>query len=341
LKQAYADTIIMIYNLGLKHVPERALTYWLLKAYAYEVYYDDKDMEAMHAYEQALALDYKGIDFAYIDRLGLLYRKYMDEKPEFKEKALNLYQRVVNEDPSNQIAAERLKGLVSDPRELVQLYEKLLVNDPENIEYIWGAARASIQAEQLVNAERFLQRLIKKDSRNATYWNELAKVQQRQRKFKEAIESYERALALNAALKENLLNISICYREMGNYSQARTFAQRAAASERGWGRPYIEIGEIYKAAVEDCIRNTKGGDWGKLDINDKLVYRLAQEAYARAKAVEPGIANEADRLSRELASLVPAREDYFFHRSRILNGKMAIQGPCYAWIKDEVTVPAL
>jgi tetratricopeptide (TPR) repeat protein len=340
-KRAYADSMLIVYDLGIEHVPDRAPGYWLSKAYALENYYEDRELDAIAAYEKALELDYKGTDFAYVDRLGLLYLRHVEENVEFKEKALNLYQRVVNEDPANQAAADRLKGLVSDPRELVALYEKLLANDPENIEYIWGAARASIQSEQYAVAERYLQRLIKKDGKNATYWNELAKVQQRQRKFRDAIDSYEKALSFNAALKENFLNISICYREMKNYPQARTYAQRAAASERGWGRPYIEIAEIYKVAVEDCIVNSKGGDWSKLDINDKLVYRLAQESYSRARQVEPGIANEADRLSRDLTTLVPAREDYFFHRSRVQNGKMAIQSPCYEWIKDEVTVPTL
>jgi hypothetical protein len=76
-----------------------------------------------------------------------------------------------------------------------------------------------------------------------------------------------------------------------------------------------------------------------LDINDKLVYKLAQELYARAKQVEPGIANEATQLSNALSTLVPTNEDYFFYRSNIQNGKMAIQGKCYDWIKELVTVP--
>jgi tetratricopeptide (TPR) repeat protein len=338
-KQLFADTLLMIYDAGIQHVPERAATYLLQKAYALENYYAKRDLEAIAAYEKALELDFKGIDFAYIDRLGLLYKNNSEANPAFKEKALRLYQRVLDNDPTNQTAVERMRSLVSDPKELVAVYDKLLASDPENIEYLWNAARASLLAEQYGTAERHLLKLIKKVPNNPTYWNELAKTQQRQRKFKEAIDSYERALKLNSALKENFLNISICYREMKNYTQARTYAQRAAASDKGWGRPYIEIAEIYKAAVEACVTETKGGDWSKLDINDKLVYKLAQELYARAKQVEPGIANEATQLSNALSTLVPTNEDYFFYRSNIQNGKMAIQGKCYDWIKELVTVP--
>lgn len=341
-KKAYADTLIMVYDLGIKHVPDRAATHWLQKAYALENYYDGThDLEAIPAYEKAIELDFKGIDFAYIDRLGQLYKKHSETNPAFKEKALNLYQRSLDADPANQVAAERIRTLVSDPRELIEVYEKLLATEPENIEYIWNAARVNTLAEQYPAAERHLLKLVKKAPTNPTYWNELAKTQQRQRKFKEAIDSYERALKLNQALKENWLNISVCYREMKNFTQAREYARRAALSDKGWGRPYIEMGEIYKAAVENCIMETKGGDWAKLDINDKLVYKLAQESYARARQVEPGIANEATQLSNALSTLVPSKEDYFFYRSSIQSGKMAIQGRCYEWVKESVTVPAL
>ncbi|HEX9829091.1 MAG TPA: tetratricopeptide repeat protein [Bacteroidota bacterium] len=341
-KKAYVDTLLMVHDLGIQHAPDRAVSHWLQKAYALENYYEGtRDMDAIAAYEKTLELDFKGTDFAYGDRLGLLYKKHAESNPAFKEKALNLYQKYIDADNSNQVAADRMRTLVSDPKELIAVYEKLLASDAENIEYIWGAARANMTAEQFAGAERHLRTLTQKAADNATYWNELAKALQRQRKFKEAIDSYDRALKLNASLKENFLNISVCYREMKNYDQARSYTQRAATSDKGWGRPYIELGEIYKSSVEDCVMNSKAGDWSKLDINDKLVYRLAQEAYTRAKSVEPGIANEANQLSNALSTLVPSREDYFFNKNRIQDNKMAIEGSCYNWIKEAVTVPTL
>jgi hypothetical protein len=139
-------------------------------------------------------------------------------------------------------------------------------------------------------------------------------------------------------LKENLLNITICYRMMKNYTAAKSTALKAAQKERGWGRPYMEIGEIYKAAIEACVRETKGGDWAKLDIDDKLVYKLAQEAYTRAKNVDASLVNEANQRITELSTLVPTREDIFFHKGRIVNGRMKIGGDCYSWIDEQVAV---
>lgn len=340
VRRAYADTMLMLYDLGIQHVPERAATYWLSKAYALENYFDGRDVEAIEAYEKAIELDPK-TEFAYVDRLGILYIRNAPNNISYKQKAIELYRKAQEADPKNEIPSERLRKLISDPRELIDIAERMLANDPNNIEKIWNAAQAYVQAEQYDGAEKYLNKLIKMAPKTANYWNELGRVQQRQQKFKQAIESYEKALSLNPALKENLLNITICYRELNNYSAARTYALRAAQREKGWGRPYIEIAEVYKAAVERCIRETKGGDWAKLDINDKLVYKLAADSYARAKAVEPALANEADQRIRELSTLVPTREDYFFHRDKIVDGKMTIEGPCYTWIGEPVSVPAL
>ena len=108
--------------------------------------------------------------------------------------------------------------------------------------------------------------------------------------------------------------------------------------DRKWGQPYIEIAEIYKAAVENCIRESKGGDWSKLDIEDKLVYALAQQSYERAKSVDRSLSNECTMRINELSTLVPSKEDLFFNNARIVNGKMTIAGQCYKWIEEEVSV---
>lgn len=403
-KKVYADTMISILDSGIKYVPERAASFWLRKAYALENYYENRDSAAIAAYEKVLELDFAGTDFAYMDRLGLLYIKNMERNPELKLRAISLYQKVVENlvdkfeklkvgmstqdvrslvgDPNEtgetvyekwkaqrwtyekdhailffvdgklkgwdrstvsaqQFAIDRLKRLITDPKELIALAEKKLASDPENLEYIWSTAQAYLQADQLDGAERYLEKLVKKSPKTASYWNELGKIQQRLRKFRQAIDAYENSLKYNDALKENLLNIAVCYRELKNFNSARTYALRAASRERGWGQPYMHIGEIYKAAVEDCILSTKAGDWTKLDLNDKLVYKLAQDSFLRAKAVEPGLANEADTRVRELSTLVPTKEDYFFNRDRIREDKMDIQSPCYGWIGEPVSVPSL
>ena len=71
-RTAYADTMLIIYDLGIEYVPERAAAFWLSKAYALENYFTGRDLEAIKAYETALTLDFEATDMTYIDRLGML-----------------------------------------------------------------------------------------------------------------------------------------------------------------------------------------------------------------------------------------------------------------------------
>ncbi len=336
-REAYADTMIMVYDLGIKNVPDRASGLWLTRGYALATYFQGRDEDAIHSYEKAIELDPK-TDFAYVDQLGVLYIKNMDNKPEYRKKAVDLYRKVHDEDATNQVAMDRLKLLISDPQELVNLAEADLKNDPDNPEKIWNAATAHMDAEQYEQAVGDLRKLVNLFSQAGNYWNQLAKAYQLDGKFRQAIDAYEQSLKINPDVRDNRLNIAVCYRQMKNYAAARSTALRAAQMDRKWGQPYIEIAEIYKAAVENCIRESKGGDWSKLDIEDKLVYTLAQQSYERAKSVDRSLSNECTQRINELSTLVPSKEDLFFNNARIVNGKMAIAGQCYKWIEEEVSV---
>jgi len=336
-REAYADTMVIIYDLGIKNVPGRAAGLWLSKGYALATYFEGRDLDAIKSYEKAIELDPK-TDFVYIDQLGLLYMKNMEKNPELKKKAVDLYRTQHEKDSANQIPVDRLKQLISDPQELVKIAEDDLKNDPEDPEKLWNAAQAHVEAEDYPGAEKHLRTLVKKFPKASNYVNELAKTYQKDGKYRQAIDSYEESLKLNPAIKENYLNIAACYRQLENYSAARSTARKAASREKDWGQPYMEIAETYKAAVEHCIKTTKGGDWAKLDIDDKLVYKLAQESYRRAKSIEPTLANEANQRINELSTLVPSKEDIFFNKGRIQNGRMPIAGQCYTWIGEDVPV---
>lgn len=339
-RKAFVDTMLVIYDLGIQNLPDRAAEHWLLRGYALANYAEGREADAITSYEKAIALDSK-TDFIYIDQLGVLYAENVGLNPSYRTKAIDLYRKEREKDPNNPVPVQRLKSLISDPHELVKLAESDLKNDPENPEKIYAAAMANFEAEEHVAAEQYLLRLTKKFPANANYWQRLGETRQHAGKFRQAIDSYEQALKLNAALRDNYLNISACYRSMKNYGAARSTVLKAAQKEKGWGRPFFELAEVYKAAVENCIRDTKGGDWGKMEIDDKLLYKLAQESYARARTVEPALANEAIQAIQGLSTYIPTKEDYFFNRSRIVNGKITIQGQCYSWVNEEVAVPSL
>ncbi|CUS83016.1 tetratricopeptide repeat protein [Candidatus Kryptobacter tengchongensis] len=338
-KTQYADTLLIIYDNAIKYHPENASEYYLRKGYVLENYYTNREIEAIQAYEKGIELDFEHIEFYYIDRLGVLYIKHMEENPEYREKAIELYRKVLDKDPQNVTANDRLRALVKDISELIELNKKRLEVDPENTELIWTIANLYIRAEDYRNAIPYLEKLTKKFPDNETYWNRLGYCYQRVGEYKKAIDVYNRSLKINPDAKEIILNIAVCYRELDNFEQARIWARRAMAKDKNWGRPYLEIAQIYEAAVAKCVKTTKGGDWTKIDFVDKLVYQLAVEYYELAKRIDPSVANEANQRIKNLETLVPTQEDYFFNKRKIKEGKIAITGGCYDWIGESITVP--
>ncbi|CUS99773.1 Tetratricopeptide repeat-containing protein [Candidatus Kryptobacter tengchongensis] len=338
-KTQYADTLLIIYDNAIKYHPENASEYYLRKGYVLENYYTNREIEAIQAYEKGIDLDFEHIEFYYIDRLGVLYIKHMEENPEYREKAIELYRKVLDKDPQNVTANDRLRALVKDISELIELNKKRLEVDPENTELIWTIANLYIRAEDYRNAIPYLEKLTKKFPDNETYWNRLGYCYQRVGEYKKAIDVYNRSLKINPDAKEIILNIAVCYRELDNFEQARIWARRAMAKDKNWGRPYLEIAQIYEAAVAKCVKTTKGGDWTKIDFVDKLVYQLAVEYYELAKKIDPSVANEANQRIKNLETLVPTQEDYFFNKRKIKEGKIAITGGCYDWIGESITVP--
>lgn len=350
LKKAYADSIVSVYDLGIKNQPEQAGYLQLRKGFALETYFEGRELEAIDADEKGLKIDFDGAEFFYIDHLGMLYKKMETPENGFRVRAIELYRRFLDREPDNEDALNRLRKLVEDPRQLIDIALQKLKTDPENRTYLWETARAYKDAEDHCGGIQYIIKLTKKSPDSETYMTELGSMYQRcaaglgnfserNARFNDAINAYQRALKINPDVRETVLNIAVCYREMKNYSSARTYAQRAAAKDRNWGRPYIEIAQIYEAAVQTCVLTVRGG-WDDLKFVDKVVYRLAQEYYVKAKSIDPQVSVEAGTRARHLDSLVPTKEDYFFNRSEINDGKIVIADGCYDWIGESITVPS-
>ena len=349
LKEAYADTIVFVYDLGIQNLPDRAAALNLRKGLALENYHDGLELEAIDAYEKGLELDFQGTDFYYVDRAGMLYRKNAGPENDFKAKAIDIYRRYLERNPDNKVALDRLKALVEDPSELIDIALQKLESDPENPEYIWETAKAYQGAEDYCGAIAYLVKLTEKTPESESYCTELGKTYQhcaaglgtggkRAARFRDAISAYRSALRINPDVKETILSIALCYRELENFASARTYAKRAAAKDRSWGQPYLEIAQIYESSVQHCVVTVRGG-WDNLEFEDKVVYRLAQQHYGTAKAIDPTVATEAQTRARHLDPHIPTREDYFFNKNQIRDGKIAVKGDCYEWINESITAP--
>ncbi len=339
-RSVYADTMLIVFDKGIQHLPDRADSYYLQKAFVYDNYYDPARIpEAIEAYEKVMELSFETVDFQYVDRLGTLYIENIAPDNTSEGKAINLYNRYLAErDADNSTAMDKLRRLIRDPRELVRLAEEKLRTDPDNVGNIWSLVQAYNASEQYAKSIPHVERLTKIEPESETYWAELARLFERTGNYREAIRAYSQIMRIAPGNKEAILQVSRSYKSLGNFQQARTYAQRAARMDRQWGDPLVEIAAILEEVAEKCIVGVKGG-WANMNLEDRVVYKLAQEYYEQAASIDPRIANNARQRITFLASLVPQDEDYFFNRDKIRDGKMTLGGSCYEWIDEEITVP--
>ncbi len=327
-KKIYKDTLMYIYDLAIRTQPDLAAYYYKKKGYYLESWYDGKEQEALEAYEKAYQLD-PDLDFYYVDRLGLLYIKLASDENDYRLKAFKVYQDASAKDPNNPVPLERMKSLAENIEQLINITHQAWQLDKENIQKAWQYASITYQTGEYERAIEPLEFLTKKVPDNETYWSRLATSYQKTEAYQKAIDAYKKASQLNPSVREYLLNMGICYKELGQLSTARTFFYRAAELSKNWGLPYIYEATLYQTAVQKC---------GTFEFMDKVVLQLAVETYRKAKSIDPNVASLADDAIRSLSGSVPSKEEYFFRRLKP-GTVIKIEGPCYNWIGKSITVP--
>lgn len=131
---------------------------------------------------------------------------------------------------------------------------------------------------------------------------------QKEGKYQEALARYEECLdaAGDDDAKAQVLYsmASIQVWELNNLSGGRANANRAASMKKGWGKPYILIGDIYsKMSRGSC------DDWNK-----RLAVLAALDKYQYAKSIDGEVSDDANRRISNLSSALPTKEEGFMRK---------------------------
>lgn len=135
--------------------------------------------------------------------------------------------------------------------------------------------------------------------------------------FKEAInlsETHEQRADANYML-------ALAYRMKGSFSEARSAAYDALKAKPNMGKAYILIGDLYASSGGRCSDDQVPGAYAW----------AAADKYAKAVAVDPSCANEANAQRAKLR--YPSKEELF---KRGLNSGASVHVGC--WIQENTTV---
>ncbi len=125
-------------------------------------------------------------------------------------------------------------------------------------------------------------------------------------KFSDAIEKYKDAIAKEEDPSKQATYYfaiaSIQFRQLGQYTQARESARKAAQLRSGWGRPYMLIGDMYAKSSGSCGNDAYSRGLAVLAAIDKWAY---------AKSIDSEVANEANKKIATYSDHIPPQEDAF------------------------------
>ncbi len=141
-----------------------------------------------------------------------------------------------------------------------------------------------------------------------------------------AMEFFNQAIELEASVtnKADLCNVvAQLHLSKGEYSKARSYAQKAISMNSKFGDPYIVIAQCYAAAP----------NWSDDNVKNGCTYFAAIDKLQRAKAVDPSVQKEANKLISSYSACTPAKEELFM-RGLTSGTKITIGG----WINETTTI---
>lgn len=144
-----------------------------------------------------------------------------------------------------------------------------------------------------------------------------------------AIKYFEEAITLETdavAKSDYYYMIAAMYYEQNNYPKAREYALKSVEANPKYGAPLILIGNMYAASAKSIYPNDP--------VLARTVYYAAVDKFERAKQIDPGVAEEANRMIATYRAHFPSTEEVFMHPDLDKGKKITIGG----WINESTTI---
>ncbi len=148
------------------------------------------------------------------------------------------------------------------------------------------------------------------------------------KQYAKALKYYEEAISLgtdNNKKADDYYKAAQCLFKLGKRSKARSYAYKAIENRKGWGEPYILIGDMYAASANACGDNA---------FEKKAVYWAAISKYSKARNVDPKVSKKSAKKISAWGAQVP-NKTMIFQFGYI--GKPTYKIGC--WINETVKVP--
>lgn len=231
------------------------------------------------------------------------------------EKATGILEGVLAKDENSESAKVGLSYVntifensgAADCDALNRLYTAKFAADPNNVDMLKKMMRM-LNREDCTDSQLYAdaaEKLYELDP-SAAAARSMARLFLRRGDGAKASEYYEQAINTEQDGEEKatyLYELAQLTYAQKQYPKARKMARRAAELKPNYGKAYILIGKIFAAAAETI---------GEKDFDHRMVYCLAVDYFAKAKRIDPEVADEANKEIATYRRYFPGKEDAFF-----------------------------
>ena len=326
IKKKYADTLMLTYDQRIKYYGDEGSVLGR-KGVDFTKLYPEKKLEALKIFDQSIQIEGNGSDAAVVSIFLTLATDLVKEKAISDEQYIEYYNKCSDNISSQltsspdsileiklQSAQDNLDALLVSSGKatcemVVPIFTKKFNTDKEDIPGLKTIIKLLIRIEctdSKVYAEASEQLHKLEPSSFSAY--SLAQLFVKNNNFTKAASYYLQAIELekiNSKKAQYYYELALVSgTKLGQSSNARSYALKAAEFRRDWGKPYILIGTLYAQSAKDCGDNA---------FYQSMVYIAAVDKFVQARSVDSSCSEEVGKYIASYSSYYPSKEDVFFN----------------------------
>lgn len=223
---------------------------------------------------------------------------------------------------------DKMIGSIANCEELIDIFKVQYKENPTDIDLLHKIVK--LLGKQECDDSDLYQKAavgIHKANPSPTSAYDIAMSYFKKKKYKEAHSFYKEVYAGsqdNDQLYKAYKYGANCLLQLDQPQTAKAYALKMLGINPNSGDAYMIIGHAYVQGRKDC-----GGN----ECEGRAAYWAAVDKFARAKSVDPSVAEEAQRMINSYTAQFPKKEDCFFHG---INEGTTYTFDC--WIGETTTV---
>ncbi|MBT5747825.1 MAG: hypothetical protein HOI40_00750 [Candidatus Marinimicrobia bacterium] len=252
---------------GLQKLPESVE---LRKRLAYSYKRQGKKEKEIIEFERII--DMAPLDISIMNDLSKLYK----DESRFDDQ-IYILEKILKVDGSNEIAQSELAmAFESSGKDPLDVYRKRYEDNPENLSYGLDYADRLTQVDRSADATLVLDGVIRQDPTSKLAYRKLAEAHKETNNLKKAANAYEELFQIDPRDGRIAVDISDIYIDVGNYSKALRWAEKAMSLSNGNGSGLGQKAKVYFYGWDTFRQNP-------FSINDRIVAKLAYDYFVKAE----------------------------------------------------------